>query len=84
MMWAIFNSTLRRMVVGGCCIHMFQDEYSFNDTIESKFKECCPDEIGKNPLEYPEEQILDSLSERKRQQPEDVDHLRCSPIKTLR
>ena len=84
MMWATFNSTLRRLVVGGCCIHMFQDEYSFNYKIESKVKECGPNEIGKNPLEYLEVQILDSLSARKRQQPEDVDHLRCSPTKTLR
>ena len=37
--------------------------------------------------EYMEVQILDSLSAcsaRMRQQPEDVDHLRCSPTKTLR
>ena len=31
-----------------------------------------------------EVQILDSLSARTRQQPEDVDHLRCSTTKTLR
>ena len=42
------------------------------------------DEIGKNPLEYMKVQILDSLSVRMRQQPENVDHLGCSPIKTLR
>ena len=29
-------------------------------------------------------QILDSLSVRMRQQPKDVDHLRCIPIKTFR
>ena len=34
--------------------------------------------------EYMQMQILDSLSARMRQQPEDVDHLRCSPTKTLR
>ena len=33
--------------------------------------------------EYMEVQILDSLSARVRQQPEDMDHLRCSPTKTL-
>ena len=42
------------------------------------------DEIGKNPLEYMKVQILDSLSARMRQQPENVDHLCCSPIKILR
>ena len=31
--------------------------------------------------EYMEVQILDSLSARMRQQPEDVDHLRCNPTK---
>ena len=41
------------------------------------------DEIGKNPQEYMEVQMLDSLSARTRQQPENVDHLRCSPIKIL-
>ena len=46
MMWATFNSTLRRLVVGGCCIHMFQDEYSFNDKIESEVKECGPPTEG--------------------------------------
>ena len=35
-----------------------------------------PDEIGENPLEYLMVQILDSLSARMRQQPEDVDRLR--------
>ena len=34
--------------------------------------------------EYMEVQILESLSARMRQQPEDVDHRRCSPTKTLR
>ena len=34
--------------------------------------------------EYMEVQILDSFSARMRQQPEDVDHLRFSPTKTLR
>ena len=34
--------------------------------------------------EYMEVQILDYLFVRMRQQPEDVDHLRCSPTKTLR
>ena len=34
--------------------------------------------------EYMEVQILDSLSARMRQQPDDVGHLRCSPTKTLR
>ena len=34
--------------------------------------------------EYMEVQILDSLSARMRQQPEDVAYLRCSPTKTLR
>ena len=42
------------------------------------------DEIGKNPLEYMKVQILDSFSATMRQQPENVDHLRCCPIKTLR
>ena len=37
------------------------------------------DEFGKNSLEYMEVQILDSLSARMRQQPENVDHLRWSP-----
>ena len=35
------------------------------------------------PIEYMEVQILDSLFARMRQQLEDVDHLRCSPTKTL-
>ena len=48
------------------------------------FHVIVPDEIWKNPLEYLEVQILDSLSARMRQQPEDVDHLRCNPTKTLR
>ena len=34
-----------------------------------------PDEIGNNPLEYIEVQILDSISVRMRQQSEDLDHL---------
>ena len=34
--------------------------------------------------EYMKVQILDSLVARMRQQPEDVDHLPCSPTKTLR
>ena len=46
MMWATFNSTLRRLVVGGCCIDMFQDEYSFNDKMESKVKEFDPSTEG--------------------------------------
>ena len=37
-----------------------------------------------NPLEYMGVQILDSLSVRMRKQPENVDHLRCSPTKTWR
>ena len=48
------------------------------------FHVIVPDEIGENPLEYLEVQILDSFPARMRQQPEDVDHLRCSPTKTLR
>ena len=42
------------------------------------------DGIGKIPLEYMEVHILDPLSARMGQQPENVDHLHCSPIKTLR
>ena len=48
------------------------------------FHVIVPDEIGNNPLEYKGVQILDSLSARMRQQPENVDHLRCSPAKTSR
>ena len=48
------------------------------------FHVIVPDEIGKNPLEYLEEQILDSLSVRMSHQPGDVDHLHCSLTKTLR
>ena len=48
------------------------------------FHVIVPDEIGNNPLEYMEVQILDSLSVTITQPPEDVDHLRCSPTKTLR
>ena len=33
--------------------------------------------------EYMEMQILDFLSARMRQQPDDVDHLRCCPTKIL-
>ena len=48
------------------------------------FRVFVLEEIGKkNLLEYMEEQILDPLSARMRQQPENVDHRRCSPIKTL-
>ena len=38
----------------------------------------------KNPLKYMEVLILDFLSARMRQQPEDMDHLRCGPTKKLR
>ena len=48
------------------------------------FHVIVPDEIGKNPLEYLEVQILDSLSAMMTHQPEDVDYLRCSPTKTVR
>ena len=47
------------------------------------FQAIVPDEIKNNTLEYMEVQILDSLSVRMRQQPKGVDHLRCSPTKTL-
>ena len=42
------------------------------------------DEIENDSLEYMGVKILDSLSARMRQPPEDVDHLHCSPSKTLR
>ena len=48
------------------------------------FHVIVSDEISKNPVEYMEVQILESLSAKMRQQPENVDHLRCIPIKTLR
>ena len=48
------------------------------------FHMIVPDEIGKNPLEYLEVQVLDSLSARMRHQPKDVDHMRCNSTKTLR
>ena len=48
------------------------------------FNDIVPGEIRNNPLEYKGEQIPDSLSARMRQQPENVDHLRCSPAKTSR
>ena len=47
------------------------------------FHAIVPDEIKSYPLEYMEVQILDSLSARMRQQLKGVDHLRCSPTKTL-
>ena len=48
------------------------------------FHVIVSDEFSKNPVEYMEVQILESLSAKMRQQPENVDHLRCIPIKTLR
>ena len=48
------------------------------------FHVIVPDEIGNDRLEYMGVQILDSISARMRQQPEDVDHLHCSHIKTSR
>ena len=44
---------------------------------------CCAGWNRKNPLEYMEVQILESLSARTRQQPEDMDYLRCSPTKNI-
>ena len=44
----------------------------------------CAGSNQEKPNEYMEVQILDSLFVTARQQPEDVDHLRCSPTKTLR
>ena len=48
------------------------------------FHVIVPDEIENNPLEYIGVQILDSVSVMMRQQPKDVDYLRCSPIKIAR
>ena len=48
------------------------------------FHIVVPDEIGNNSLEYMGVQILDSLHATMRQQPENVDHLRCSRSKTSR
>ena len=44
----------------------------------------CAGRNKEKSTENMEVQILDSLSARMRHQPEDVDHLRCSPPKTLR
>ena len=46
------------------------------------FTLLCRTKSGKS-TEYMEVQILDFLSAKMGQQPEDVDHLRCSPTKTL-
>ena len=150
MMWETFNSTLRRLVVSGCCIHMFQHQRrcvkGCGPSTEGQWKVCdseliylitlyqltqaipgsdlglielmwrvlygkfsastsvwiscgdwwilyrswfpivhiyrdCAGWNRKDPLEYLEVQILDSLSVRMKHQPEDVDHLRCSPTK---
>ena len=47
------------------------------------FSRYCAGSNQEKSTEYMEVQILDSLSASMRQQPEDVDHLRCSPTKTL-
>ena len=43
----------------------------------------CAEWNQEKSTEYMEEQILDSLSARMRQQPEDEDHLCCSPTEPL-
>ena len=84
--WIDAKSTLRQI----CCLKLRLDFlWRLIDFIQVVGSPSCifhafvPDEIGKNPLEYMEVQILDYLSTRMRQQLEDVDHLRCSSTKTL-
>ena len=47
------------------------------------FHVIVPNEVGNNPLEYVEVQILDSLYARMRQQPEDVDKVQVTNLKNL-
>ena len=80
------KSTLRHICCLKFCLDFLWRLMNFKQVVGPPsciFHINVPDKIRKKSTEYMEVQILDSLSVRMRQQPEGVDHLRCSPTKTL-